>query len=71
MMPALSQQALPLIRHFPAGSPLALGNEAVSPTQFIALARKLASRLPDCQHVINLCDDRYNFLLGFAAALIA
>ncbi|MES2105849.1 MAG: AMP-binding protein [Pseudomonadota bacterium] len=71
MMPAFSQQALPLIRHFPAGSSLALGNEAVSPAQFIAMARRLASRLPDCRHVINLCDDRYNFLLGFAAALIA
>ncbi|HTD06380.1 AMP-binding protein [Undibacterium sp.] len=71
MMSALSLQTLPLIRHFPPGTPLALRDEPVSPQQFIALAHKLAEQFPDCRHVINLCDDRYYFLLAFAAALIA
>jgi acyl-coenzyme A synthetase/AMP-(fatty) acid ligase len=39
--------------------------------EFIASARNLAFRMPVKQHVINLCKDRYHFLIGFAAALIS
>ncbi len=34
-------------------------------------AHALASRLPHGGHCINLCEDRLNFILGYAAALIA
>src|SRR5919106_1520931 len=37
--------------------------------QFLAAAADLASRLPTTRHVLNLCEDRYCFLVGFAAAL--
>lgn len=39
--------------------------------EFLASARDLAFRLPVKRHVINLCKDRYHFLIGFAAALIS
>lgn len=31
----------------------------------------LAARLPQRQYVVNLCEDRYAFMLGFAASLLA
>lgn len=64
--------SLPLIRHFEAASPLAqVHGLAVDARQFIAHASSLASRLPRGRYVLNVCEDRYNFLVGFAAALIA
>jgi len=63
--------AFPLFRHFQPGIPLAWGEEAISPQQFLAQVAKLAGGLPDGKHIINLCEDRYHFLLAFAAALIA
>ena len=36
---------------------------------FLRQVHAVAQRLPDCSHLLNLCDDRYRFLLGFAAAL--
>ncbi|MES2069921.1 MAG: AMP-binding protein [Pseudomonadota bacterium] len=68
---AAPSPTLPLIRHFAPGSALAWTDQAVSPQQFIALASKLAAGLPAGRPVLNLCEDRYHFLLAFAAALIA
>jgi acyl-coenzyme A synthetase/AMP-(fatty) acid ligase len=31
----------------------------------------LAARLPQRQYIVNLCEDRYAFMLGFAASLLA
>ena len=42
---------------------------AVSVALFAAHVRDLAARLPDTTEVINLCEDRYLFTVGFAAAL--
>jgi acyl-coenzyme A synthetase/AMP-(fatty) acid ligase len=39
--------------------------------EFLGHASALAGQLPDRPYVINLCDDRYEFLVGFCAALIA
>ncbi|MGH7183468.1 MAG: AMP-binding protein, partial [Nitrospiraceae bacterium] len=39
--------------------------------EFLASAQGLASRLPAKRHAINLCRDRYQFLIAFAAALIS
>lgn len=44
--------------------------QSVSWGQFLAEAKVVASELPDGQYVINLCEDRYHFSLGFAASLI-
>ena len=39
--------------------------------EFLGHASALAARLPDRPYVINLCADRYEFLVGFCAAVIA
>lgn len=43
----------------------------VSVAQFLARAVALAGKLPDHRYVINLAADRYDFFLGFCAAVIA
>jgi acyl-coenzyme A synthetase/AMP-(fatty) acid ligase len=39
--------------------------------EFVGRASWLSEHLPDQPYVINLCRDRYEFLLGFCAAVIA
>jgi len=43
----------------------------VSAGQFVAEARQLADRLRDCGHILNMCQDRYRFMVGLAAAILA
>ncbi len=43
---------------------------ALSATVFFAQAARLASALPDAESVINLCETRHGFMVGFAAALL-
>jgi acyl-coenzyme A synthetase/AMP-(fatty) acid ligase len=47
------------------------GGTAVTALQFLADARRLALRLPDSRHVLNVCADRYRFTVGLAACLIS
>lgn len=62
----------PLVRHFPPGAPIGWRNgQPVSLERFLSAACALAQRLPQGKYCINLCEDRLNFMLGFAAALIA
>ncbi len=42
---------------------------AVTAAQFLAQADGLARKLPEHGAIINICEDRYHFLVGFAAAL--
>lgn len=44
--------------------------QAISGLRFVADARAMAERLPPQGAVINLCVDRYAFVLAFAAALL-
>jgi acyl-coenzyme A synthetase/AMP-(fatty) acid ligase len=63
--------SLPLIRHFAAGQPIAcVDGRIINAQQFIRHAEVLAAELPQGRYVLNLCEDRYRFLVGFAAALI-
>lgn len=39
--------------------------------QFLHAAASLARRLPQAGHCINVCEDRLNFMVGFAASLLA
>jgi acyl-coenzyme A synthetase/AMP-(fatty) acid ligase len=39
-------------------------------SDFIGQVMRLAALLPSARHVINLCDNRYLFTLGFCAALV-
>jgi len=43
---------------------------AVTVSTFLAQVRGLAVQLPEARHAINLCEDRYRFLLAFCAAAI-
>lgn len=62
---------LPLIQNYTPDAVFAWrGGHAVSARQFLGDVTALAARLPDRQYVLNLCDDRYQFTVGFAAALV-
>jgi acyl-coenzyme A synthetase/AMP-(fatty) acid ligase len=63
-------KALPLLAERDLAAPLAwVGGVAVSAGTFIAEASALATLLPEGRPV-NLCQDRYRFALGLAAALL-
>ena len=44
--------------------------QPITYSRFLSEVAALADRLPDMPTVINLADDRYRFLVGFAAALV-
>ena len=46
------------------------GSQAVSGMHLLQDAWALAETLPDRPYVLNLCENRYRFLVGFAAALL-
>jgi acyl-coenzyme A synthetase/AMP-(fatty) acid ligase len=47
------------------------GGTGIRVDEFLGHATALAARLPDRPYVINLCAERYEFLVGFCAAIIA
>lgn len=62
----------PLLRGFAPSDVIGWANGTpVSAARFCAAALELADALPKKRLVMNLCNDRLNFLLGLAAALIA
>ncbi|MBE9515490.1 MAG: acyl-CoA synthetase [Proteobacteria bacterium] len=42
----------------------------VTRAQFVADVKALAAQLPDADWVLNHCEDRYDFTVGFAAAML-
>jgi acyl-coenzyme A synthetase/AMP-(fatty) acid ligase len=60
----------PLIAH---GAPDAVvafrSGESIRVAQFIADVAQLAAELPTTGHVLNACQDRYSFAVGFAACV--
>lgn len=63
--------ALPLLAARDLAAPLAWRHgRPVSAAQFLGDAHTLAQRLPARGQPINLCQDRYHFALGLAAALL-
>lgn len=62
----------PLVGHHALTSPLAWRcDRAYSVQEFLRSAIRVASELPRRHFAINLCRDRYQFAVGFAAALMA
>ena len=62
---------LPLLRHFELDSVFAYqGGAAIPVKQFVHHALSLARELPDKAYVLNVCADRYQFCVAFAAALL-
>ena len=47
------------------------GQRTFSLRDFLAAVCEVASRLPSKRYAVNLCKDRYHFLIGFAAALVS
>jgi acyl-coenzyme A synthetase/AMP-(fatty) acid ligase len=67
-MPA---ELIPLLQATTLDAPIAIyRGQMISARQFIADAHALATTLPDAEHVVNLCENRYHFALGFAAACL-
>ncbi|MFT3817426.1 MAG: AMP-binding protein [Rubrivivax sp.] len=63
--------ALPLLDARDPAAPLAwVGTRPISAAAFVAEASALAPALPDRGPAVNLCQDRYRFALGLAAALL-
>lgn len=61
----------PLLRYHRPDDPIAwCGGEVVTCGRFLCDIAQLAGRLPDRRHVLNLCEDRYHFLVSFSAALV-
>ncbi len=65
-------QTLPLLRlHSMDDAVARRRGQPISAATLLADAAALAAALPPGRQVLNLCRDRYHFLVGFAAALIA
>ncbi len=62
---------LPLAGYRHGSDPLLLSAEGETPAAvFFARAAALATALPEARHVINICESRASFMLGYAAALL-
>lgn len=67
----MTSDALPLIDIASGNSTIAwYKGQAISRHRLLADAFDTAAQLPDRPHVINLCLDRYHFMVAFAAALL-
>lgn len=65
-------QRLPLLADDDLQRTLVLaGAEVISAGRFIAEAQALAAQLPAGRYAVNLCEDRYRFLLTFCAVALA
>ena len=68
----MPDEALIPLTNRPADDIIARRNSVdVRVDEFIGRALSLSKSLPDLPYVINLCTNRYEFLLGFCAAVIA
>jgi acyl-coenzyme A synthetase/AMP-(fatty) acid ligase len=59
-----------LARHAPEATFAWWQNRPVSTRRFIQQVQQVAARLPEAGYAINLCEDRYLFLVGFVALLL-
>jgi len=63
--------SLPLLAHRNLDETVAWrGGRAVSAGEFVADVRALSAVLPRRRHLLNLCDDRYRFMVTLGAALV-
>ena len=70
--PPTLQESWPLMTHAtPEDCVASRGVGTFALQEFLASVRDLAFRLPAKRYAINLCRDRYQFLIAFAASLIS
>jgi acyl-coenzyme A synthetase/AMP-(fatty) acid ligase len=63
--------SIPLLKfHLPESVFAWQDGKAISAQRFLTEAISLAERLPARVYVLNLCNDRYRFMVGFAAAML-
>src|SRR5258708_24879295 len=63
---------LPLISHTEPDAVVAYrAGVPVVAREFLADVARVAAALPACDHVLNVCSDRYRVTVGFAAGLLA
>lgn len=68
----LLPSTLPLIAHSEPDATVAWRDgEPVSARQFLGDVREVAGRLPTGRHVLNLCGDRYRFVVSLAACIVS
>ena len=62
----------PLLAGFSPGAPIGWREQRAVPWErFLGAAQAFAQRLPRGGYCVNLCEDRLNFMLAYAAALLA
>ena len=66
-----TQRYSPLTTRLPGEAIAYRPDGAVLVCQFLAAAKKLSQQLPPHKYVFNLYSDRYQYLLGFCASVIA
>jgi len=65
-------ERLPLIGHRDLDAAIAWrGGARIDAGRFLAEAEALATTLPRAAYLLNLCEDRYRFMVSLAAALLA
>lgn len=62
--------SLPLLAGSPSRVVAWRAGQAVTAGQFLAHVRQVATTLPDAVAAVNLCEDRYAFLVAFAALVL-
>ncbi len=71
-MHSVVQQSFPLVTHSSLDGPIAFrAGQAITVRQFLADVHRLARLLGGGRHVLNLCGDRYRFMVGLAAAMVS
>lgn len=60
----------PLLAHEPGGRVALWRNQAVNREACLAHVRRLAEGLPEAPFAVNLCNDRYAFMVALAAAML-
>ena len=64
--------SIPFFSHASAQSIVAYrGGQPIEAWRFLADVAQVAALLPDGGHVLNICNDRYRFAVGFGASLLA
>ena len=67
----MPKAAIPLVHGYDHRSVFAYrSGRPVGIDEFLRDTNRLAARLPQRRHVLNLCADRYRFAVGFSAALL-
>jgi len=64
------RQRLPLLEHDRQGIVAWRGGVSILPAQFLGDVEGTAAGLPDRPYAVNLCEDRYHFLVAFAAVAL-